>query len=236
MWRWPQALPGGNNVARRFWLQNSAVQIGLALVATLMINLLLFWLIPQLSGDQQQRRDELPAVAVSMVRVSPPPPPPQRQQAVQKPPEQQPVKQRIAQRTPKPQIQQLKLNLQLQPEIPSSLGSVVMPEVQLSRLEPAPSVFDSAALDKPLTPLAQSPFIYPLRAKRLGIEGWVRVKLLISTAGDVEQVQILEAEPLDMFERTVERGVRGWRFTPGTVNGESVRSWVVTTIRFELES
>ncbi|MCD6526155.1 MAG: TonB family protein [Desulfuromonas sp.] len=222
-------------MARRFWLQNSTVQLGLAVVATLAINLLLFWLMPQLIGQQQPRRDELPAVSVSVVRVSPPSPSP-RQQAAQKPPEQQVVKQRIAQRTPKPQVQRLKLNLQLQPEIPSSLGGVAMPEVQLTRLEPVPSVFDSAALDRPLTPLAQSPFIYPLRAKRLGIEGWVRVKMLISTTGDVEQVQILEAQPKDMFESTVERGVRGWRFTPGTIDGEAVRSWVVTTIRFELES
>ena len=145
-------------------------------------------------------------------------------------------KERIAQVKPQTPTPKLQLNLMLRPEIPNSLGQVVMPEVQLARLDPLPTIFDSMALDQPLTPLVQSPFIYPLRAKRLGIEGWVRIRLLISKQGDVERVEIVEAQPKNVFEQTVERGVRLWRFTPGTVDGEAVRSRVVTTIRFELES
>ena len=208
---------------------------GVAIAATLAINLALFWLLPHLTGQSVESSADLPASAVQVVRVAPPPPP-KKQTAAQKPePQPQAQKRLKPPQTPQPTPPMLKLNLPLAPQLPS-LGEIAMPEVSLADVAPLPDIFDSEALDRPLTPLSQSPFIYPLRAKRLGIEGWVKVKLLISRDGTVEQVHILDAEPLEMFEDTVERGIRRWRFTPGTVQGQPVRSWVITTIRFELES
>lgn len=200
----------------------------------LLLNLVLFSLLPYLTQVEDDLLEHTITPAISVVRVAPELPP--RQQASKKPPE--PVKQvpQMAQARPAPPTLELKLDLMLQPEFSRDIGTVTLPAVQLARLDSVPEVFDSAALDQPLTPLAQSPFIYPLRAKRLGIEGWVRIKLLISTQGDVEQVIVIDAEPKDVFESTVERGVKMWRFSPGTVDGEPVRSWVTTTVRFELES
>jgi protein TonB len=99
----------------------------------------------------------------------------------------------------------------------------------------APQVYASDALDQPVHPLAQTPFMYPLRAKRQGIEGWVKIAVQIGEDGDVEEVKVLEAEPDGVFEQSVTRGIRTWRFSPATVMGERVRARVVTTIRFELE-
>ncbi len=99
----------------------------------------------------------------------------------------------------------------------------------------APQVYASAALDQPLRPIAQTPFIYPLRAKRQGTEGWVKVALQVGIGGEVETVEVLEAEPAGVFDHSVTRGIRQWRFSPATVMGERVRARVVTTIRFELE-
>lgn len=216
-------------------LNAKLVPVLVAVIGTIVLNVLVFMLLPYLIQGTGSRTEQAPFESVNIVRVTPAPPP-QRQQAEQKPPEkvlqkQQTVQTKVAMPTP-----QLHLNLPLQPELPNAVGQVLMPQVQLAQLDPIPTIFDSAALDKPLTALAQTPFIYPLRAKRLGIEGWVKIKLLVSQQGEVEQVQILEAQPPDVFEQTVERGVRLWRFTPGTVAGKPVRSWVVTTIRFELES
>jgi len=220
---------------RLTWFSEAAVkQWGSALLITLVINLALFWLLTRLTGQTVPPSD-MSTSAVQMVHVTPPPPP-QQVAAQQQQPKTQP-RRKIAQPTPATMTPpSLTLQLELIPDVPTTLGDIAMPEVQLAAVAPLPSIFDSDALDQPLTPLSQSPFIYPLRAKRLGIEGWVKVKLLISTSGDVEQVHILEAQPQEMFESTVERGIRRWRFTPGTVQGEPVRSWVITTIRFELES
>lgn len=98
-----------------------------------------------------------------------------------------------------------------------------------------PQVYAAAALDRPVQPLTQTPFIYPLRAKRKGIEGWVNVALQVGIEGNVEAVEVLEAQPEGMFEESVVRSIRAWRFSPATVMGERVKTRVVTTIRFELE-
>lgn len=215
--------------------QSNLARVFAAITGTVLLNLALFSFLPYLTQVENDLVVGTITPAITVVRVAPVEPPP-RQQANKKPPE--PVKQvqQMAQARPAPPTPELKLDLMLQPEFSRALGTVTMPDVQLARLDPVPEVFDSAALDQPLTPLAQSPFIYPLRAKRLGLEGWVRVRLLISTQGEVEQVTVLDAEPKDLFESTVERGVKMWRFSPGTVDGEPVRSWVTTTVRFELES
>lgn len=233
---------GGVGRNSRGWqgrIRDGRIRHGLlAVAATLLINLALFSLIPQLIQAPTSPVASLLPSPASVVRVVPPPPPPRRQTPPepQPPAAPQPQPPRPPASSVAPPQPALSLNLQLRPQLPTGVAQVVVPEVQLAQLEPLPAVFDSTALDKPLTALAQSPFVYPLRAKRLGIEGWVRVKLLISTTGEVEQVEILDAQPHDVFESTVERGVRQWRFSPGTVHGEPVRSWVVTTIRFELES
>lgn len=209
--------------------------IGCAVCATVLLNLLFFSLLPYLTQVEDDIVARSLAPVVSVVRMTPAPPPPV-QKASQKPPEPAQQTQQVVQKRPAPPTPKLKLDLMLQPEFSRVPAKVSLPEIQLTQLEALPEIFDGSALDQPLTPLAQSPFIYPMRAKRLGIEGWVKIRLLISKEGNVEQLEVLEAQPPDVFEATVERGVKLWRFSTGTINGQPVRSWVVTTIHFELES
>lgn len=98
-----------------------------------------------------------------------------------------------------------------------------------------PQVYAVTELDSPIQPLTQTPFVYPLRAKHKGIEGWVSVALQVGMEGNIEAVEVLEAEPKGVFEESVTRSIRAWRFSPATVMGERVKTRVVTTIRFELE-
>ncbi|OQY19068.1 MAG: hypothetical protein B6I36_05300 [Desulfobacteraceae bacterium 4572_35.1] len=220
-------LPPSFFASKRFY-------VSVAVVGSASLNFIIFMLLPYLVQSPPVLKSRYESTPVNVVRVVPPHLP-QRQHAQKKPPKQVVQRQRIAQAVPKMATTPLHLKLKLRPEIPNTGGDIALPPVQLAQLKPLPAVFDSAALDQPLTPLAQSPFIYPLRAKRLGIEGWVKIKLLVSKQGSVEQVHIVAAQPDNVFEQTVKRGVRSWRFTPGTVDGQPVRSWVVTTVRFELE-
>ncbi len=52
----------------------------------------------------------------------------------------------------------------------------------------------------------------------------------------VDQIEIIEAEPKQVFDESVIRCVSSWRFAPGEVRGEPVKTRVQTTIRFKLES
>ena len=101
--------------------------------------------------------------------------------------------------------------------------------------DPFKGEWNANDLDQPLTPLVRIPPVYPSRAKRRGIEGWVRVKFLVKAGGEVARVEILEAQPEKVFDTSVRNCVLGWRFKPGTVGGEAVDVWAETVVRFRLE-
>jgi protein TonB len=95
-------------------------------------------------------------------------------------------------------------------------------------------VFESYELDQPPRPVVKTPPVYPLRARELGVEGVVQVKILVNADGSVGQVLIMDARPPNTFDREVLNAVPNWRFEPGVIGGKRVTSWVVTALRFQL--
>jgi protein TonB len=97
-------------------------------------------------------------------------------------------------------------------------------------------VFEAYELDQPPQAVAKIPPVYPYKARERGIEGAVQVKLLVRAEGTVGQVQILAARPEGLFEESVMNAVPKWRFNAGVIDGQPVTAWVVTTLRFTLDS
>jgi len=90
------------------------------------------------------------------------------------------------------------------------------------------------SVDQPPRPTRQTPLPYPSSARKNGVEGYVVLSLLISAAGEIEKVQVLESSPAGLFEDSAVQGVQNWRFEPAQYQGRNVRVWAKQRIRFDL--
>jgi periplasmic protein TonB len=68
----------------------------------------------------------------------------------------------------------------------------------------------------------------------MNLSGEVRVRFLVAPSGRVRDIQIIRADPPDVFDRSVISALSSWRFAPGRLQGRPVATWVTTTIVFRL--
>jgi protein TonB len=205
-----------------------------AAVIALGMNLTLFAIMPYLLHRQPVKpvydqlvshinviRINRPDSAVRHKIVKPPQPPEKRKEL----PPGSPVRQ--------PLLTKLALPFEINPRLPGDSDTLALPllETQMPGMQ---DVFEIGHLDGPLTPLGRIAPVYPITAKRRGIQGWVKVKFVVNERGAVERIAIVDAKPPGVFDHSVKRCVSKWRFNPGTVEGLPVKAWVETTVRFEL--
>ncbi|MBW2435316.1 MAG: TonB family protein [Deltaproteobacteria bacterium] len=76
---------------------------------------------------------------------------------------------------------------------------------------------------------------YPRRARRLGYEGIVMLKVLVDENGRVNDLVVLETSGYPILDRTALVSVKKWLFEPGTEGGIKKKMWVRVPIRFRLE-
>lgn len=211
-----------------------------AALFSLILNIALFGLMPSLISDVPDMLENTDLIQmVNVVRVKRPETPPKEKES----------KKQIEKKIPK-EVSTLKkpveykqnllmqqLPFEINPKLPIGPGTLPSPPMENIALQGhgLKGAYEIGEIDGPLTPLAQAPPVYPLRAKRLGIEGWVNVKFIVNEQGSVDGIEIIEANPEKIFEQSVIRCVTSWRFAPGTIEGVPVKTQVMTTIRFELE-
>lgn len=75
---------------------------------------------------------------------------------------------------------------------------------------------------------------YPPQCRRLGIEGNVRVKVLVGTDGRPRDVVIDRSSGDPRLDDAALDAVRQWRFEPARSDGKAVQTRLAVPIRFEL--
>ena len=212
---------------------------GLAVVASALLNFSLFALMPGLiQGIPDLDKPLEGHRQIQVIRVKKEEPPlVKKEQEPMKPPEKMETRsQAMPQKTRSMDIRP-RLAFEINPHLPAVSTDLNLPAIEEFSMD-APVVkgsYEIGELDAPLTTLVKIDPLYPIRAKRRKIEGFVTVEFLVTNTGQVEQIKIIEAEPQGVFEKNVIESVSKWRFKPGTVQGIPVVTRVLNTIRYKME-
>jgi TonB family protein len=92
------------------------------------------------------------------------------------------------------------------------------PEDTVARA-PAPTAAAPAPAASAVNVVSRTAPEFPRDAVRAGVDsGTVRARLSIDSSGNVTSVQILEARPARVFDRTVRDTLARWKFNPGNDN------------------
>lgn len=74
--------------------------------------------------------------------------------------------------------------------------------------------------------------VYPESARKRGVEGWVELAFTVMPNGNVEDVEVRNASPADVFDDAATRAIRQWRFEPVERNGEKISQRAMVRLKF----
>jgi len=241
------------------WAQKAYGFIGILAVAAV-INLVLLMLIASLINCDDKPRERLPTIrAIEFIRVAQkqpepkPLPPPPEEKVIEQPVEPPPEKPKeIVQPPPKKQVKKQvktpvkKTNKVAAPKLDIPLdgtgGSIAAVAGKDSRLTAPPTKWDVEQKPEPkpelvnrrLVAVSRVMPVYPWRAKSLGIEGWVKVEIIVATDGAVKRVKVIDDKPKDIFGEAAITAIKQWHFKPAFEAGQPVEQRAVQLMEFKL--
>lgn len=77
---------------------------------------------------------------------------------------------------------------------------------------------------------------YPSVSRRVGEEGRVMLRVLVSKNGDAEQVEIESGSGFTRLDKAALDAVKKWRFIPAKRNNQPISAYVIVPIQFTLNS
>lgn len=89
--------------------------------------------------------------------------------------------------------------------------------------------------DGDVIPLVRMPAQYPSKAKRRNIEGFVKARLQVNEKGTVDSVEIVEAKPKGVFERSAIRALYKYKFKPQMIDGKPQPQAVTQTLEYNMD-
>lgn len=112
------------------------------------------------------------------------------------------------------------------------------PAPQVAPTQPVP-----AAEPVPVTPpvfnadyLLNPAPAYPALSRRLGEQGRVVLRVLVSVGGGADEVQVRTSSGHPRLDQAARDTVQRWKFVPARRGAETVPAWVLIPISFRLES
>ena len=78
--------------------------------------------------------------------------------------------------------------------------------------------------------------IYPSISKRIGEWGIVFLRVLITTQGDVGEIEILTSSGYPRLDQSAVEAIKKWKFTPTMKDGKAINEWYVQPYSFRLST
>lgn len=206
---------------------------------TALINILVFIMIPMLTGSQRPSRDRSePATVVTM----------DKPQLIEKPQDEQKKVTRDEELKPLPEKDVMPDEQQNDPPPPPQI------QLDLPRFDPAlagkrpgdmaiavppaiagiDSIFNLNELDQRPRLISRIEPLYPYKARQEKISGKVLVKFIVDRHGMVKNPAVVRSEPPGVFDNNTVDAVLKWRFEPGMFKGKPVDSRMTIPIRFDM--
>ncbi|HYE00993.1 MAG TPA: energy transducer TonB [Alphaproteobacteria bacterium] len=88
----------------------------------------------------------------------------------------------------------------------------------------------------PLAGAGNAPPVYPLAARRQGIEGRVILEVAVDERGRATGVKVAISSGSRLLDEAALKAVRDWRFTPATLGGEPIAARVKVPVTFRLDA
>ncbi len=172
-----------------------------------------------ITRPQQAALREVPPPPKPVVRAQPPTPTTPPMEATEEPIMPTPVSQPVV-RESEP-VRQVQAPTPL-PPVETRTEPADAPPVPV-----APPSFNAAYLNNPSPP-------YPPRARKLGLQGTVVLRVAVNPAGRPEQINILTSSGVSLLDETAINTVRQWTFAPARQGDHAVAGVVNVPIRFVL--
>ena len=213
-------------------------------IGALLINALLFGSLPGLIHMDKQDQDVESLNAIQFTRLKHQPPPPKTKKKPKPEKKEDKPKPLKVSRPKANQVPRKQLSLDMpQPDLnmdtrlTGGIPMVAPPEV----LPQGPTLDLSGILDENQVDVIPAPTYkrnpqYPYRARRMGLEGEVKIQFTVDPEGLVSDIVILDANPPDVFNEAVMDAVSSWQYSPGELAGQKVTCRVTTTVVFKMEA
>jgi protein TonB len=96
--------------------------------------------------------------------------------------------------------------------------NVIKPDDIITAPRKIPEIYTPGQVDR--NPRVLRPFtpVYPFDAQRRGIEGKVVIRFVVDENGQVQDPEVIEAEPAGVFEQAALAAIVKYKFDPAVVN------------------
>jgi periplasmic protein TonB len=184
----------------------------------------------------------IPAPSQPVQEQIPQPAPPEPVAAIEPEPEPPKPELEAVEEKPKPVVKPKKA-VQRQPVKETDIKPIesapnIVQPVQVAKLEVPPP----PAIEEPvIAPIFNADYLnnpapeYPRQSQRLGEEGTVLLRVLVSVAGEAAEVQLSSTSGYSRLDKVAQEAVRNWRFVPAHQGSTKQEAWVIIPIVFNLE-